>query len=31
VLGMLRFMRGCAELFEVKFLPGIQRPVIGSG
>jgi len=27
-VGMLEFTRGCQELFEVQFIPGIQRPMI---
>ena len=27
-VGMLEFTRGCQELFEVQFIPGIRRPMI---
>ena len=28
VAGMLEFTAGCQELFEVQFLPGVNRPMI---
>jgi uncharacterized protein (TIGR03032 family) len=27
-VGMLKFTAGCQELYDVQFLPGVQRPMV---